>query len=87
MVDHTEDLNKKRLARYPIQVRNIKRLRRQVSGLNRCIAGHKEHSERLFKTLTEWTKMYMVNPPKPNTGIIYVTGAICFCLGVIVGMR
>ena len=74
----------KRLARYPIQVRNIKRLRRQVSGLNRCIRSEKEYGEWMSQNLTKFTKDCM-NNYEPNNNYIMITGIVCFILGILVG--
>jgi len=83
MTDYTVDLNKKRLDRYPIQVRKIKRLRRQIVGLNRCIRDEKEYSEWMFKILTG-----IVNDMKPsntNMHIVFITGILCFLCGLLLG--
>lgn len=77
------DMQAKRLARYPIQVRKIKRLRRQIVGLNRCIRDEKEYSEWMFKTL-----MGVVNDMKPsntNMHIVFITGVLCFLFGLLLG--
>jgi hypothetical protein len=86
------DMQAKRLARYPIQVRNIKRLRRQIVGLNRCIRSEKEYGEGMYQALKHLNDQFIttinnIKTPKPNNAYIIVTGVVCFVLGMLMGVK
>jgi hypothetical protein len=73
-------MDAKRLVQYPIRVRKVKRLRRQISGLMRCIRDYEDYSNCLFDEMMALKKVANI---KINT--LAFTGIICFVLGWLVG--
>ena len=70
----------KRLIQYPIRVRKVKRLRRQISGLNRCIRDLNDFNGQLFRDLQVVDRI-----ANWKISTIVTVGIVCFGAGWLLG--
>ena len=77
-------MDSKRLIQYPIRVRKIKRLRRQISGLNRCIRDYNDYSLVLFNKLMR-AEAIAAERLEGTINVSVVVGILCLFAGWLLG--
>jgi hypothetical protein len=69
------DTDKKRLAQFPIRVQKVKRLRRQITELNRALRREKENAEFWLRESEFWRESYSQSTKQTDEAISIITKA------------
>lgn len=81
----SHNLDSKRLALYPKQVQRIKRLRKQIHGLNRCIGKLKDKNEFSERMSNRVIDTLIENRSESDALPWFAIGAVVGFLAAIVG--